>query len=559
MKRKRCKSQASREDKCDLRAVASIITISELQQVENTTPRPMATQKDVQDLLRMLTSGRNKMQVMDAIGRVKILQSAGFRSLSEIANGDLAALSKALGDEKAAKQLKTAAKKETGSDDKKRAPDAKRSRSVYELANEPQTQEAQEASLALPESIDEEEISKATIYSNRAPLVLAFVVTLLKYTMPEQPLSSRLSLAQAVVSLNSQSKAASIGISSSATAEKEGWGHGQPKVRIMSREVPVLKRGGYEFKTSEHQEPREEDSHQRIKAEDESQFPESSGNTTDITATGEQPLVVKDTPKWAVSETVTSKGSTFVARSTAIKSSADARQLLNELMASNPVLRDATHNVTAWRVQSEKGGIIEECEDDGETGGGRHVLSILKSDNLVGVMLVLTRWYGGAMLGSQRWVLMTQVCHDSLSQRLRVPGTIGKEALWGLDLEAMRSTNAPVAGGTAAGMPIHKPESARAYIMKAFASGESTDGSPAKKKKTGLALEREKEHNLGLLLGALDLLFSSWVQHISRDDLDRRAWIWYTEVRPEVEPGVSGWGAKGPVRLAQVLNLRRKG
>jgi hypothetical protein len=119
----------------------------------------------------------------------------------------------------------------------------------------------------------------------------------------------------------------------------------------------------------------------------------------------------------------------------------------------------------------------------------------------------------------------------------------------------MRSTNAPVAGGTAAGMPVHRPESARAYILKAFASGESTDG---KKKKSGVALEREKQHNLGLLLGALDLLFSSWAQHISRDELDRRAWIWYTEVRPEVEAGVSGWGAKGPVRLTQILNLRRK-
>jgi len=504
--------------------------------------------------------------MMAAMGRIKILQSAGFRTLGEIATGDMAALSKALGDEKAAKQLKTAAKKETSSDDKKRgAPDslqgdAKRSRSVYELANEPQTQEAQEAILALPQpSRDEDEISKTTIYCNRAPLVLAFAVTLLKYTMPEQPLSSRLSLAQAVVSLNSQSKAASIGITSGETAEKEGWAHGQPKVRIMSREVPVLKRGGYEFKSLVYQEPREDVSHKTLQVGDEKRVPESPENATDTTTTGEQPIALEDTPKWAVSSSVTLKASTFVARSRTIKSSAHARQLLKELMGSNPDLRDATHNVTAWRVESEKGSIIEECDDDGETGGGRHVLSILKADNLVGVMLVLTRWYGGVMLGSQRWVLMTQVCRDSLSQRLRVPGTIGKEALWGLDLEAMRSTNAPVAGGTAAGMPIHKPEAARAYILKAFASGESTDGSPAKKK-TGVALEREKEHNLGLLLGALDLLFGSWVQHISRDDLDRRAWAsWYTAVRPEVPPGVSGWGAKGPVQLAQVLNLRRKG
>lgn len=88
---------------------------------------------------------------------------------------------------------------------------------------------------------------------------------------------------------------------------------------------------------------------------------------------------------------VTSKGSTFVARSTAIKSLTHARQLLKQLMASIPDLQDATDNATAWRVQSEQGGIIGYEDDDGESGGGRHVLSILEVENLVGVMLVLKR------------------------------------------------------------------------------------------------------------------------------------------------------------------------
>lgn len=39
----------------------------------------MASQKDVQDLLRLLTTGRNKMPMMAAMGRIKALQSAGLR------------------------------------------------------------------------------------------------------------------------------------------------------------------------------------------------------------------------------------------------------------------------------------------------------------------------------------------------------------------------------------------------------------------------------------------------------------------------------------------------
>ena len=108
-----------------------------------------------------------------------------------------------------------------------------------------------EASLALPEIVkDEDSLKDAVVYTNRAPLVLAFAVALLAYTMPEQPLSSKLSLGQAVVSLNSRSKGVSLGIQTGKSAEEDGWARGQPKVRVLGREVSVLKRSGYEWKES---------------------------------------------------------------------------------------------------------------------------------------------------------------------------------------------------------------------------------------------------------------------------------------------------------------------
>ena len=106
--------------------------------------------------------------------------------------------------------------------------------------------------LPLPEpELDEKKVSPAVVYTNRAPLVLAFAVTLLKFTMPGQPISSRLSLAQAVTSMNSKSKAVHIGIDKDQPAEEEGWGEGQPLLRIMTREVRVMKRWGYEWEGSD--------------------------------------------------------------------------------------------------------------------------------------------------------------------------------------------------------------------------------------------------------------------------------------------------------------------
>jgi hypothetical protein len=482
--------------------------------------------------------------------QIRILTSY---SIEAIASADLETVSIALSDPKAAKSLQAACKAVVKDPSKKRPADSslsstsKRAKSVYELSSEPQTPQEIEAALELPQpSQDEERIEKTTIYTNRAPLVLAFAVQLLKYTMPGQPLSSRLSLAQAVVSVNSRSKAQSLGIEKGRSAEELGWGQGQPKVKIMGREISVLKRSGYEWKEVEADKQNGESSSAGTAQKDEGTKPSSvsggalKGNTND----------------WTVSASVTSKKSTFVARAISITSPAQARSELQKLLAANPNLREASHNITAWRVAGDH-GIIEDSNDDGESGGGRHLLGLLQSSDIVGVLLVVTRWYGGIMLGVDRWRIMSQVSHDALSQRLRISGIIGQEPLWGLDLEAMKTRDAPVTGGTAGGMPIYKPEGARAYILKAFASPPAGEDEK-KKKKTGVALEREKEENLGSLLGALDMLFSSWVEHVSRDELDRKAWGWYVQVRPEVEGGVAGWGGKGDVKLADILSLRRK-
>ena len=153
-------------------------------------------------------------------------------------------------DEKLAKQVLNSAKrfsnprKRPTSDAGLKSPTSKRASRVpvagaRDLADT-------EAELALPGiSMTEDGLRNVTLQTNRAPLVLAFAVTLLKYTMPEQPLSSRLSLAQAVVSANSRSKAQAIGLEIGKSAEDEGWGRGQQKAKVMGREIAVMRRASY--------------------------------------------------------------------------------------------------------------------------------------------------------------------------------------------------------------------------------------------------------------------------------------------------------------------------
>lgn len=62
---------------------------------------------------------------------------------------------------------------------------------------------------------------------------------------------------------------------------------------------------------------------------------------------------------------------------------------------------DAKHNCYVYRV-SEDGTIVERASDDGEPSGtaGAPMLDILKKNDIVNVLIVVTRYFGGILLGT---------------------------------------------------------------------------------------------------------------------------------------------------------------
>ncbi|KAI0467517.1 hypothetical protein F4859DRAFT_506681 [Xylaria cf. heliscus] len=563
----------------------------------------MSAQQDLQDLIRLMTVGM-KVPMKDALSRVKSLQAKNLRTIKQIAECPLSDVQSAISDAKIARSLQNACKarlknpaapvasKRPGSD---LAVDGKRLKTSSDIGYlggpEPVDPGEYEASFELPVETDEQVIAGTTLLTNRAPLVLAFAVELLRYTMPEQPPSSRLSLAQAVVSANSRSKAVSIGLEKGLSADDEGWGHGQPRVRVMGREVTVLKRGGYQWKGEEEigqastPSANVRESTSKTETDSSDQDREYSSNTTGHAARS-----------WSTSQPVTLKKSTFIVRATALTEPSKRQSALQSLFTAIPSLQSATHNAWAYRVKVPTNlfnatTIREESFDDGESGCGSFLLKNMQEMNAVDTLVVMTRWYGGVMLGPDRWRIMRNCLRDALSERLRITGdqaTLGSEAVWGLDLEAMKN-KAGTAGSASSrsyeagvvGMPIHRPEAAKAYLYKSFAArietpqkeegneGPSPDGDKSSlpkantskvtpKRKTVKAMELEKEENVSRLLGAIRILYESWANHLSAGDLDRRAWNWYVAVRPEVESGPSGWGAKGQLKLSDILALKRE-
>lgn len=59
----------------------------------------------------------------------------------------------------------------------------------------------------------------------------------------------------------------------------------------------------------------------------------------------------------------------------------------------------ATHNIYAYRIGEEDGLTIEGFSDDGEYGASKHLISFLREQHLTNIMIIVSRWLGGSMLG----------------------------------------------------------------------------------------------------------------------------------------------------------------
>ena len=94
---------------------------------------------------------------------------------------------------------------------------------------------------------------------------------------------------------------------------------------------------------------------------------------------------------------LTVKGSRFLAEVIPVESQADAREALK---SQKQKYADATHVVHAF--VTGLGAEVMGMSDDGEPAGtaGRPVLDVLKGRGITNILLTVTRWFGGTLLGT---------------------------------------------------------------------------------------------------------------------------------------------------------------
>lgn len=95
---------------------------------------------------------------------------------------------------------------------------------------------------------------------------------------------------------------------------------------------------------------------------------------------------------------IVEKKSRFIANIYNVESKEDAEEKIKQIKKK---YYDAKHHCFAFSI-IEENGIIQKSSDDGEPSGtaGAPILNIIKSNNLQNVLIIVTRYFGGILLGT---------------------------------------------------------------------------------------------------------------------------------------------------------------
>ena len=136
--------------------------------------------------------------------------------------------------------------------------------------------------------------------------------------------------------------------------------------------------------------------------------------------------------KIQITSEVVEKKSKFIGNLFYINNVAEAEEIIKKIKKK---FYDAKHNCIAYRV-IDGGKLVERSSDDGEPSGtaGAPMLSILQKNNLCNVLIIVTRYFGGILLGTGGLVsCYSKATLDALDKAIKVEKCLGTEAKVELD------------------------------------------------------------------------------------------------------------------------------
>jgi len=139
---------------------------------------------------------------------------------------------------------------------------------------------------------------------------------------------------------------------------------------------------------------------------------------TDITSLPLSSSKSMKIPNIVHGQPLTDRKSKFQAHLAWVSSIREVRTVM-ETLNTDKKISNATHNICAYRIQ-DGSGLVENRDDDGEKGAGDKLLFMLQMQDVRNVCVVVSRWFGGILLGGDRFRHIVNVAKELLDAELKV-------------------------------------------------------------------------------------------------------------------------------------------
>lgn len=149
--------------------------------------------------------------------------------------------------------------------------------------------------------------------------------------------------------------------------------------------------------------------------------------------------VIFKTINQAQTAEITEKKSRFIANILYVESIEEAEEYIKQIRKK---YNDAKHNCFAYAIETEDGSIAVKYNDDGEPGGtaGAPMLKIILENGLSNVLVVVTRYFGGILLGTGGLVrAYSDVTKKAIEKTKIIQKTRGYEAKIQIEYDSLET------------------------------------------------------------------------------------------------------------------------
>ncbi|KAL6057396.1 RWD domain-containing protein [Balamuthia mandrillaris] len=141
----------------------------------------------------------------------------------------------------------------------------------------------------------------------------------------------------------------------------------------------------------------------------------SSSSTSSPSSAGTDAPITRSAIPILHGQPVTDRKSKFQAHLARVQTTEEVQQVMSQLL-SDKKIAIATHNISAYRIRTSSGTIHANRDDDGEKGAGDKLLYLLEMMDACNIVVVVSRWFGGTMLGPDRFKHITNVAKEIIEE-----------------------------------------------------------------------------------------------------------------------------------------------